>query len=156
MEPTAPTPAPPWLIPLVILGFPVVFAGIWSLVCFIMAVVSGYRSLARFRVDLREAEVGEALPTPLWAMLGLASYRGGILRLRASRAGFTLHVSRLFPFHGTLRVPWEHVEFEPELARMFRGVAGTVVLDGRVRLRLPTETFAAVRDAHGRLAVRKD
>lgn len=154
MESPATAPAPLWLIPLIVLGFPVVFAGIWSLVCFILAVVSGYRSLVRFRVDVREADVGEELPTPLWAMIGLGSYRGGLLQLRASRAGLTMHVSRLFPFHGTLRVPWEHIALEPGLARVFRGVAGTIVLDGRVRLRLPKEIFAAVSDAHGRFAVR--
>lgn len=149
-----PAPAPLWLIPLIVLGFPVVFTAIWSLVCFILATVSGHRSLVRFRVSPAEADVGDALPTPTWAMIGLASYRGGIVRLRSSRFGLTVHVSRLFPFHGTVRVPWEHIALEPEVARGFRGLTGTLVLDARVRLRLPAETFHAVRDAHGRLTGR--
>src|SRR6187549_27662 len=108
MEPTS--AAPGWLVPAILLGFPIVFLGIWSFVCAILATVSGYRSLADFRIERAAADEGEELPTPWYAMIGLASYRGRILTLRSSRAGLTLLVLRIFPFHPPIRVPWDRIQ----------------------------------------------
>jgi hypothetical protein len=141
---------PVWFVPLFLLGFPIAFLGIWSFVCAILAAVSGYRSLAPFRIDRAEADEGEKLPTPWFATIGVSSYRGSILSLRASRGGLTLRIPRIFLFHPPIRVPWERIHEDGGDGLPGRLASGSFLLDGRVRLRLPAEAFAAIRDAKTR------
>lgn len=141
-----------WLVASILLGFPIVFLGIWSFVCAILATASGYRSLAAFRIDRATADEGEELPTPWYAMIGWASYRGRILTLRSSRAGLTLLVLRIFPFHPPIRVPWDRIQEADGDGLLGRLGSGSMLLDGRVRLRVPAETLAAIREAQARHA----
>ncbi len=134
-----------WLIP--VLAFAVMGPAIWCFVCAILATASGYRTLSAFRVDRAAADEGEELPTAWWAMIGLVSYRGGLLTLRASPAGLSLRIPRIFPFHKPIRVPWERIQDGGPGAR----VVSSVLLDGRVRLRVPETTHAAILDAKERL-----
>ncbi len=127
-----------WLVASLLLGFPIAFLGIWSFVCAILAAGSGYRSLAEFRIERAAADEGEELPTPWYAMIGWVSYRGGILTLRSSRGGLTLRVLRVFPFHPPIRVPWDRIREDG---------GRSILLDGRVRLRVPEETLTAIREA---------
>ncbi len=143
---------PVWFVPLFVLGFPLAFLGLWSFVCAILATASGYRSLAAFRIDRAEADEGERLESPRLATIGVSSYRGGTLSLRASRGGLTLRVLRIFPFHPPLRIPWERIREVEGDGLPGRRLSGSFLLDGRVRLRLSPETFAAVRDAKARYA----
>ncbi|HEV7669724.1 MAG TPA: hypothetical protein VGS22_14470 [Thermoanaerobaculia bacterium] len=129
-------------------GIPVVFVATWSFVCAIIAQVSGYRSLAEFRIDRAAAEEGEALPSPDYATLGPARYRGRILKLRAGPGGLTLRILRIFLFHPPIRVPWERIREGGALRRF----SVSLLLDERVRLGVPDETFAAIRDAKARYA----
>lgn len=150
MESTSDLPA--WFVPVLVLGFPIVFIGMWSSICALIAFVSGYRFLAPLRVSAAEAADGEQLPTPRFAMIGGSLYRGGILSLRSSSKGLTLRISRLFPFHKPVRVPWDRIQ-EVENGGLLRGRrAGTILLDGRVRLRVPEATLAAIREAKTRHA----
>lgn len=137
----ASTSDPVWLVPLILLGFPFAFLGMWSFVCALLAVVSGYRALREHRIDRAAADEGEKLPTPWFSMIGWVSYRG-ILSFRASPAGLTLRVLRIFPFHPPIRVPWERIQ----------EAGSSMLLDDRVRLRVPPAVFAAIRDAKARLA----
>jgi hypothetical protein len=141
---------PAWFVPMFVLGFPLAFLGIWSFVCAILAAVSGYRSLAPFRIDRAEADEGERLPTPQLASIGVSSYRGGILSFRANRGGLTLRIPRIFLFHPPIRVPWERIGDAEGGGLLGRRLSGSFLLDGRVRLRVPPETFAAIRDAKAR------
>lgn len=132
-----------WLVASLLLGFPIAFLGIWSFVCAILAAGSGYRSLADFRIERAAADEGEELPTPWYAMIGWVSYRGGILTLRSSRGGLTLRIPRVFPFHPPIRVPWDRIQEDG---------GRSMLLDGRVRLRVPEETLTAIREAQARHA----
>ena len=147
MAPTSEEPG--LLIASILLGFPIAFVAIWSFVCAIIAVGSGYRSLGKFRVGRAAADEGETLPTPWYAMIGWASYRGGVLTLRSSYDGLTLRVLRIFPFHPPIRVPWERIR-EDTGGLSGRLGSGSLLLDDRVRLRVPGETFAAIREARAR------
>lgn len=138
------TGAPLWLIPVIVVAFPVVFVGFWSFVCWLLATVSGYRSLGRFEIDRNLARQGETLPIAYYAMIGVSSYRGGILTLRATPAGLTVHVARIFPFHPPVRLPWDRVHDDPSGGLLNRLTGGAFLLDGRVRLRLPGAVHAAV------------
>ena len=139
---------PVWFVPLFVFGFPIAFVAIWSFVCAIIASVSGYRSLAKFRIDPAAANEGELLPSPWRATIGISRYRGRILTLRASPDGLTLRILRIFPFHPPVRVPWERIREDAN-----RGIFGPyMLLDDRVRLGVPAETFAAIHDAKTRYA----
>ncbi len=130
-----------WLIPFIVVAFAVSFSAIWCFVCILLATVSGYRSLAaQFLIDDQAFGAMEPLPTPLYAMIGMSSYRGGLLALRADRTGLALRVSKLFPFHPPIRIPW---------ARVGRA-EGSVLLDGRVTLRAPGDAMAAIENARAR------
>jgi len=144
---------PIWFVPLFVLGFPLAFLGIWSFVCAIVAAASGYRSLAQFRIDRAEADEGERLPAPRYAMIGVSSYRGGALSFRASRGGLTLRILQIFLFHPPIRVPWERIR-EADDGGLLRGrlASGSFLLDGHVRLRIPLEVCAAIREAKARYA----
>ncbi|NJL28130.1 MAG: hypothetical protein HC897_09635 [Thermoanaerobaculia bacterium] len=148
MEQTSDLPI--WFIPILLLGFPIVFIALWSSISWLIAVTSGYRSLASMRIDAAEVGEGEKLPTPRFAMIGWASYRGGILTLRASSKGLTLRVSPLFPFHKPIRVPWERIQEVAGGGLLFSGAKGSILLDGRVRLRVPEATHAAICAAKAR------
>ncbi len=131
------------------IGIPVGFVAIWSLVCALNARVSGVRSLAEFRIDPAAAAEGEALPSPDQAMIGPSRYRGRILKLRAGPGGLTLRIPRIFVFHPPIRVPWERIREDPVGHRI---LGHAMLLDGRVRLGLPKETFDAIRAARARFA----
>jgi hypothetical protein len=135
----ASTSDPVWLVPLILLGFPFAFMGIWSFVCALLAVGSGYLSLREHRIDRAAADEGETLPSPWFAMIGWVSYRR-VLSFRAGPSGLTLRIPRIFPFHPPIRVPWERIQED----------GNSMLLDGRVRLRVPTAVFAAVHDAKAR------
>ena len=141
-----------WLMAAILLGFPIVFLGIWSFVCALLAAGSGYRSLADFRIERAAADEGEALPTPWYAMIGGVSYRGGILTLRSSRGGLTLHVLRIFPFHQPIRVPWDRIQQADGGGLLGRFGSGSLLLDGRVRRLVPEKTLTAIREAQTRHA----
>ncbi|HXU30228.1 MAG TPA: hypothetical protein VN851_06605 [Thermoanaerobaculia bacterium] len=137
-----------WLIAALLLGIPIGFAAIWTSVCALIAAVSGYRSLAKFRIDPTTASEGEKLPTPPVAWIGVSRYRGGILKLHASPGGLALRILRIFLFHPPIRVPWERIREDAE-----PGNSGPAVwLDDRVRLHVSPETFTAIRDAKTRYA----
>jgi hypothetical protein len=137
-----------WLVAALLLGIPIAFVTIWSLVCALIATVSGYRSLAKFRIDPAAATEGESLPTSQIAWIGASRYRGGILKLHASAGGLALRIPRIFLFHPPVRVPWERIREDAE--PRYSGPA--VRLDDRVRLRVSPEAFAALRDAKARYA----
>lgn len=148
MESTSDLPG--WLVPVLVLAFPIAFIAIWSFVCALLALVSGYRSLAAHRIDSAEANEGEKLPTPWFAMIGWVSYRGGILSLRSGSKGLTLRIPRIFPFHPPIRVPWERIQEADGGGLLGHRAAGSILLDGRVRLRAPEATLAAIREAKAR------
>ncbi len=136
-----PADAQLWLIPFIVVAFTIMFTSIWCFVCILLATVSGYRSLvAKYLIDDQVFAGMEALPTPLYAMIGVTSYRGGLLAIRADRTGLALRVSKFFPFHPPIRIPWSQVG----------RAESSVVLDGRVTLRAPGDALAAIEHARAR------
>ncbi len=139
---------PAWFAVALPAGILIGFVTIWSLVCALIAGVSGYRTLAAFRIDSTSASEGDELPAPPIAWIGPSRYRGGILKLSASPGGLAVRIPRIFLFHPPVRVPWERIRVEAEPLRS----GPALLLDDRVRLRVPPDTLAAVRDAKARYA----
>jgi hypothetical protein len=144
--------APAWLPLLIIVAFPIFFVGVWSAVCVLLAFVSGYRSLLPRFADA-EAGLAQALPSGYFVQVGLVSYRGGLLSFDATPRGLGLQVSRFFPFHPPVRVTWDRIALEEQgsFGTLSRFVGRTLVLDGRVRMRIPEETAAAIEAYRARL-----
>lgn len=101
------TPFPLWLIPLILVGFVVVFVLIWGLVCLLISWVGGWARLARrYRATLVPEGTDHA---GVVGMIGMASYRG-TLNVRTSTQGLYLTVMPLFKLgHPPLFVPWSHI-----------------------------------------------
>lgn len=99
-----------WLIPIIVVAFCVLFVGIWSLVCWLIAVIGGWHRLARYyRAD--HEPLGQ-WHSGLFAMLGIASYRG-TLSLKVCAEGLYLQVNPLFKIaHPPLLIPWRDIEMD--------------------------------------------
>ncbi len=64
-------------------------------------------------------------------------------------AGLILRVLALFPFHPQLCIPWQRL-VEDDGGVFGRWVLGSLLIDGRVRLRVPMSTLNAIREARAR------
>lgn len=101
MEPSQP-PAYLWLI--IVVAFPIFFVGMWTFVCLIISTVSGWSGMAK-HYPCPEGLQGTPLSSGWANMVGVASYRG-VLRFEATTQGLIARVSRLFPLHPALLIPW--------------------------------------------------
>ena len=126
---------------------PLSFVALWCGISGLIAVVSGYRNLAeRFAEPRVYAGTGRPLPDPFYARLGLASYRGYMIHLDANQAGLGIQVSRLFPFHPPLRIPWNRIVMgSPSKWRLWP--TRSFILDGSVTVHISEETGNAIADA---------
>lgn len=99
-----PSEPPAYLGLIIVLVFPVFFIGMWTFVCLIISSVSGWRDMTtRYRCP--EGLQGTPLASGWANMVGVASYRG-VLRFEATPQGLIARVSRLFPLHPALLIPW--------------------------------------------------
>jgi hypothetical protein len=125
------------LIAVIVIAAPLVFVGFWMGVCWLLALVGGWRALAgRYRVD------GEPrAPTRrTFGMLGLVSYNG-VLDVAASNSGLDLRVMSLFRAgHPPLRIPWTDIRVEGETWSLF-GSQTKVRLGRSIVLRVPTDVW---------------
>jgi len=138
-------PEPPWyLLPAILVGFPVVFITIWSFVCAIIAATAGWGAMAA-RYPAHPGFRGAELPSGHANRIGIASYRG-VLSFEAAPEGLVVRVMRLFPFHPTLLVPWRALRLtrSPGLFS-----AGTMVVDGGSTFTLNSDAFNAIERAFG-------
>ena len=97
----------PILVALAILGFAIVFSGIWAAVCFVMAAAGGWRALARRYPATRPP--GGTLHRMVRGAVGAVEYNGS-LNLSLGADGLYLSVIRLLKLgHPDLLIPWEAV-----------------------------------------------
>jgi len=138
-------PAPPWfLLPAILVGFPIVFVAIWSFVCAIIAATAGWGPMAA-RYPSPPGLRGTSLPSGHANRVGIASYRG-VLSFEALPEGLIVRVMRLFPFHPTLLVPWRSLRLTRS-AGLFS--AGTLEVDGGSTFTLNSDAFNAIERALG-------
>lgn len=134
-------PSPPWLIPLIVAGFPLVFIPMWCGVCFLLSRIGGWSRLA-------EKYPGSATPTGA-GFAGQVGRMGGvnykaILTIHTSPDGLHLSVMKLFRVgHPPILIPWTEIH-HAKLRRFFW--SESVVFEaGSPRLakvRLPKKIFA--------------
>jgi hypothetical protein len=107
MQPSEP-PAYLWVI--ILVGFPIAFVGMWTFVCLIISSVSGWSGMAK-HYPCPEGLQGTSLSSGFANMVGVASYRG-VLSFEATPQGLIARVSRLFPLHPALLIPWGAVRLQ--------------------------------------------
>jgi hypothetical protein len=102
---------PDQLLPFLIIaiGFPISFIVIWSLVCWLIALVGGWERLAqRYRTN-NPPPPGSKKFDHTYGTFGLASYRG-TLNVAVAPDALYLSVMRIFQVgHPPLRIPWSDV-----------------------------------------------
>ncbi len=133
----------PWFLTVgILVAFPVLFVGIWSFVCVLLATMSGWSGMAtRFKAppDLR----GVPLPSGWASRIGFVSYRG-TLSFEATPQGLIARVMRLFPFHPPLLLPWR-------ARALARGggvfTAGTMTVEGGATFSLNETAFQSIERA---------
>lgn len=129
------------IVAILVVAFPIMFVGIWSFVCVILAAVSGWRAM-RERYGAPAGLIGAPLASGFSAMVGVASYRG-VLRFEATPQGLIARVMKLFPFHPPLLIPWNAL-------RLTRGgtfFAGTMEVLNGATFRLNSDALASIEAA---------
>ncbi len=144
MEPSQP-PAYLWLF--IVVVFPVFFIGMWTFVCFIISMVSGWRGMAE-RYRCPEGLQGTALSSGWFVMVGVASYRN-VLRFEATPQGLIARVSRLFPLHPALLLPWSALRLQ-RTGGVFH--AGDMHVADGANFRLNDDAFTAIEHAWNSVA----
>lgn len=137
-------PDPPaWLVPVIVVGFFVAFAVIWSGVCALLALTSGWRAMAA-RYPLPEGLRGQGLASGWSIRVGLARYNG-VLHFEATPQGLVARVMRLFPFHAPLLLPWSALELRRGGALFY---AGEMRVAGGATFTLNGDAMASIERAH--------
>lgn len=136
---------PPYLLPAILVAFPIFFVGMWTLISAIIAAVSGWGAMAT-RYPLPPTQRGQSLPSGWAIRVGIANYRG-TMSFEALPEGLVIRVMRLFPFHPPLLVPWRAI-------RLQRGgslfAAGTMAVDGGATFSLNGDAFQSIEGALAR------
>ena len=134
-------PSQAMLTILIVVLAPLGFVALWSGVCVLLALLSGWAGLARrYRCAADEPLGAEHLVT---GMLGVVSFRGA-LTVGVAEDGLDLRVMALFrPGHPPLRIPWDAIQVEGEARRWFLGPVTRLRLGpGGPLLRIPSEIWA--------------
>lgn len=137
--------APPaLLVPILVIAAPLGFVAIWSGVCLLLGLVSGWGGLARRFRTREEAPAGAE--GGLFARIGLIAYRG-VLGVGRADDGLDLRVMLLFrPGHPPLRIPWSEIRVEGERSLFGFGKVTRLRLGaGGPLLNLPSATWERVR-----------
>jgi hypothetical protein len=139
----------PWfLLPAILVGFPMVFVAMWSLVCVIIAGVAGWGAMAT-RYAAPPGFRGTPLPSGHANRVGLASYKS-VLSFEAAPEGLVVRVMRIFPFHPTLLLPWRALTLTRGGSGFFS--AGTMKVEGGTDFSLNSDAFQSIERAIGTAA----
>lgn len=127
------------VVALIAIGFPILFVGIWSLVCVVLAAASGWRSmLGAYRAP--EGLRGVGLPSGFSCMVGGVSYRG-TMSFEATPQGLLARVMVLFPFHPPLLIPWNALRLSTTGGVFF---SGEMQVANGATFRLNSDALAAI------------
>ncbi|MEZ4392748.1 MAG: hypothetical protein R3A48_16785 [Polyangiales bacterium] len=107
------------VVVLIAAGFPILFVGIWSLVCLTLSAASGWRSM-RAAYPAPEGLRGAPLPSGFACAIGGVSYRG-TTSFEATPQGLLARVMVIFPFHPPLLIPWSALRLTPTGSAFFAG-----------------------------------
>lgn len=99
--------APPWLLPAILVGFPIVFVPFWCFVCWLLSQMGGWGRIA-------ERFPGTTPPDgPKFSLqsghVGMTNYRS-VLTIRPMAEGLHLSIMAIFRVgHPPLFIPWHEI-----------------------------------------------
>lgn len=121
------------MVLLIVVVFPVVFVGMWMLVCLILGQVSGWARLAA-RYAVAEPDRGTSLLTS--GRVGFVNYNNA-LRVGADECALHLSVLKLFAVgHRPLAIPWSAVRISAQKTLFFKWVRFEISEGPTVRVAL--------------------
>ena len=134
--------APAWLLPAIILGFPIVFGTLWTVICIVLSAVGGWGRLAQRYAAQQPSTIGQQFSSQS-GRVGVVNYNR-ILKICTSPAGLYLDVFIFFrPGHKPLLIPWSEIHNGSVALSFFvEYVAVDVGSPEIARLRLPKKIFA--------------
>ncbi len=132
-------------VPLIVVGFAIVFSLVWVFVIGLISLIGGWQRLAqRYRAGL--PPVGQRWSRQ-YGMVGWASYKG-VLTLTASSEGLFMETIWMFGFgHPRLFIPWQdfrEAEVQSNFFGRFRGrrlVSAKIGFPSVATVRLPAAVF---------------
>ena len=102
-----PNTAPPWLLPAILIGFPILFAALWSFVCWLLSILGGWSRMAE-RFATTEPPSGQRFAGQT-GRAGLSN-DNSVLTIHVSPSGLRLDVFPLFRIgHKPLLIPWPEI-----------------------------------------------
>jgi hypothetical protein len=132
---------PPWLLPTILLAFPIFFAGMWSFVCLLISRLSGWSRMAT-RFATTEPPMGRRFA---WqsGRVGMSNYNS-VLNIDVSPRGMRLDVLGLFRIgHRPLFIPWSEIRNATTRRFLFwETVVFEVGSPSLAKVRLPKKVFA--------------
>lgn len=131
------------LIFVLVIGGLGVFVGFWMAGSWLLALLSGWRALARRYRVAGEANLAMQNTSGMFVMawLGMVSYEN-VLHVGASPGGLELRVMGLFRAgHPPLRIPWVEVRVQDERAGLFRSQTLLELGSHGAILRLPSKVW---------------
>lgn len=137
-EPTNPSPA--WLIPAILVGFPLVFIPMWCGVCFLLSQIGGWARLAPRFADPSTPR-GTAFSGQS-GRVGVANYNK-VLTIHTSSEGLHLAAMKLFRVgHPPLLIPWSEIRGAQRSQRLWMdNVVFEVGPPSLAKVRLPARIF---------------
>ena len=138
---TSPNEAPSWILPLILIGFPIVFAALWTFVCFILSIAGGWARLAD-RFAASEPPTGQQF-TWQTGRVGMSNYNS-VLTIHTSPSGLHLAVMVLFRVgHKPLLIPWSEIHGASTWRMFFTEyVTFEIGSPKMAKVRLPKKIFA--------------
>lgn len=122
-----------WLIPVLFIP---AFIGLWCGVCFLIALIGGWRRLAQ-TYSLNASAFNGRTWTMRRARMGISQYKG-VLTLGADQRGLYLAVFALFrPGHAPLYIPWEDIQISESAGFLMRYLDFAFQRHPGVRLSVP-------------------
>lgn len=134
----------PWLLALILIAFPVVFIGMWSLVLTILSAASGWKKIAARFPGQRTPE--GTLHGMVTGLCGWVSYRN-CLKVHVSPDGLHIVPWKIFGLgHPPLFIPWEEMHHAKTSILLFRTSVAFAIGEPSVgKMTLPKKLFAGQR-----------
>lgn len=125
---------------------PVLFAGLWTLIVWIIGKTGGWEKLAG-QYEFKGKFAGRLFSAS--GQIGMANY-GGILRLGADKSGFYIGVIFMFRIaHPPLYIPWEDIRAEEHKSFLTTQARISFAKVPDIALRIPKGTAVKLKELAG-------
>jgi hypothetical protein len=134
-------PPPPWLLPAILIGFPLVFIPLWCGIVFMLSRMSGWSEIAA-RFPGSPNPTGTLFGT-VTGMVGWVSYRN-VLKVHVAPEGLHVVPWKIFTIgHAPIFIPWSEIHQARLRQFPFYQTVGFEIASPKVgTMNLPPKVFA--------------